>query len=170
MGILDSLKTNLGFGAHKEGLALVAPLSGKIVPMEGVPDPVFADKVVGDGLAIDPIGKVIVAPCDGMIGKIFESNHAFSMETSVGVELFVHFGIDTVLLKGEGFKRIAAEGQHVKAGDPIMEIDVAFLRANAKSVISPVVISNMGDIKHIDKASGNVEAGKDTLMTIHLKQ
>ena len=168
MGIFDSLKKSLGFNSN-EGTVLKAPLTGKIVPIEDVPDPVFADKVVGDGLAIDPTGNVMVAPCDGVIGKIFETNHAFSMETPSGVELFVHFGIDTVELKGEGFKRIAKEGQQIKAGDPVVEVDLTLLKEKARSIVTPIVISNMDDVSHLEKSGGDVKAGVDTLMTVYMK-
>jgi len=116
MGIFSSLKKKLEGQSQQQGTMLKAPLDGQVIPIEEVPDPVFADKIVGDGVAIVPTGQVMVAPCDGLIGKIFETNHAFSMETPSGVELFVHFGIDTVELKGEGFRRIATEGQQVTAG------------------------------------------------------
>ncbi len=168
MGILDALKKSFG-GGGSEGTVLKAPLAGTIVAIEDVPDPVFSDKVVGDGLAIDPTGCVMVAPCDGVIGKIFETNHAFSMETPSGVELFVHFGIDTVELKGAGFTRIGSEGQQVKAGDPVIEVNLEQLREQAKSVITPIVISNMDDIERIEKNSGPVQAGIDTLMTVTMK-
>lgn len=168
MGFFNSLKKSMGLSAD-EGVLIKAPLTGEIVPIEDVPDPVFADKVVGDGIAINPTGNRMVAPCDGTIGKIFETNHAFSMETADGVELFVHFGIDTVELKGEGFKRIASEGQDVKAGETIIEVDLEFLRKNAKSVITPVVISNMDDVASLDKASGAVEEGRDTLLSLRMK-
>ncbi|USE35649.1 PTS glucose transporter subunit IIA [Endozoicomonas sp. SCSIO W0465] len=168
MGIFDSLKKSLGLNSD-EGTILKAPLTGKIIPIEDVPDPVFADKVVGDGLAIDPTGNVMVAPCDGVIGKIFETNHAFSMETPSGVELFVHFGIDTVELKGEGFKRIAKEGQQIKTGDPVVEVDLTLLKEKARSVVTPIVISNMDDVSHLDKSSGSVQAGADTLLTVYMK-
>lgn len=168
MGIFDSLKKSLGLSSH-EGTILKAPLTGKVVPIEEVPDPVFADKVVGDGLAIDPTGNVMVAPCDGVIGKIFETNHAFSMETSSGVELFVHFGIDTVELKGEGFKRIAKEGQQIKMGEPVVEVDLALLKEKARSIITPIVISNMDDVSRLEKSSGDVKAGVDTLLTVYMK-
>ena len=168
MGLFDSLKKSMGLGAD-EGTVIKAPLTGQIVPIEEVPDPVFADKVVGDGIAINPTGSVMVAPCDGEIGKIFETNHAFSMETPTGVELFVHFGIDTVELKGEGFKRIASEGQQVKAGDPVIEVDLEFLKAKAKSVITPVVISNMDDVASLEKSSGSVVEGSDDLLIVKMK-
>ena len=147
-------------------LQLVAPISGEIIPIEQTPDEVFSDKVVGDGISINPNGNKLVAPCDGVIGRIFETNHAFSMETAQGVELFVHFGIDTVNLKGQGFKRVASQGQQVNAGDTIIELDLDFLKHNANSVITPVVISNIDDLQGIEKHTGQVNAGKSKILTV----
>ncbi|MCW7551259.1 PTS glucose transporter subunit IIA [Endozoicomonas gorgoniicola] len=168
MGLFDSIKKSMGLGGD-EGTVIKAPLTGEIVAIEEVPDAVFSEKVVGDGIAINPTGNKMVAPCDGEIGKIFETNHAFSMATPSGVELFVHFGIDTVELKGEGFKRIASEGQTVKAGDTIIEVDLEFMKANAKSVITPVVISNMDDVESLEKSSGSVTEGADDLLVVKMK-
>ncbi|MDO4626541.1 MAG: PTS glucose transporter subunit IIA [Pasteurellaceae bacterium] len=164
MGLFDKL-----FGSKESKSVEVdvyAPLSGEIVNIEDVPDVVFSEKIVGDGVAIRPTGNKIVAPIDGVIGKIFETNHAFSMESEQGIELFVHFGIDTVELKGEGFTRIAQEGQKVKRGDTIIEIDLALLEQKAKSVLTPVVISNMDEINHIDKKSGEVVAGESVVLVL----
>lgn len=164
MGLFDKLfgsKDNKG--AEVE---IYAPLSGEIVNIEDVPDVVFSEKIVGDGIAIRPTGNKIVAPIDGVIGKIFETNHAFSMESKEGVELFVHFGIDTVELKGEGFNRIAEEGQEVKKGDTIIEFDLAVLEAKAKSVLTPVVISNMDEISGIEKSSGAVVLGETVILKL----
>ena len=108
----------------------------------------------------------MVAPCDGVIGKIFETNHAFSLESDSGIELFVHFGIDTVELKGQGFTRVAQEGQQVKTGDTIIEFDLAFLQSNAKSTLTPVVISNMDDVKSLTKLSGPVTLGETPVLRI----
>ena len=164
MGLFDKL-----FGS-KENKAveveIYAPLSGEIVNIEDVPDVVFSEKIVGDGIAIRPRGNKIVAPVDGVIGKIFETNHAFSMESKEGVELFVHFGIDTVELKGEGFTRIAHEGQSVKRGDTVIEFDLATLESKAKSVLTPVVISNMDEISSIEKKSGEVIAGESVVLSL----
>ena len=145
---------------------IYAPLSGEIVNIEDVPDVVFSEKIVGDGIAIRPTGNKIVAPVDGVIGKIFETNHAFSMESKEGVELFVHFGIDTVELKGEGFTRIAHEGQSVKRGDTVIEFDLATLESKAKSDLTPVVISNMDEISSIEKKSGEVIAGESVVLSL----
>lgn len=126
----------------------------------------FAEKIVGDGIAIKPTGNKMVAPVDGTIGKIFETNHAFSIESDSGIELFVHFGIDTVELKGEGFKRIAEEGQRVKVGDPVIEFDLPLLEEKAKSTLTPVVISNMDEIKELIKLSGSVTVGETPVIRI----
>ena len=111
-------------------------------------------------------GDEIVAPVNGTIGKIFETNHAFSIESDEGIELFVHFGIDTVELKGEGFTRIAAEGQKVKVGDPVIKFDLALLEEKAKSVLTPVVVSNMDEISNLQKLSGEVIKGESVVLTL----
>ena len=164
MGLFDKL-----FGSKENKsveVEIYAPISGEIVNIEDVPDVVFSEKLVGDGVAVRPIGNKIVAPVDGVIGKIFETNHAFSMESKEGVELFVHFGIDTVELKGEGFTRIAQEGQSVKRGDTVIEFDLALLESKAKSVLTPIVISNMDEISCIVKKSGEVVAGESVVLAL----
>ncbi|WP_392561264.1 PTS glucose transporter subunit IIA [Orbus sturtevantii] len=165
MGLFDKLK-QLVSDDDQNYIEILAPISGEIVKIEDVPDVVFAEKIVGDGVAIKPTGNKIVAPLSGKIGKIFETNHAFAIESDDGIELFVHFGIDTVELKGEGFKRIAEEGQQVKAGEPIIEFDLAFLEGKAKSVLTPVVISNMDSIHELIKLSGAAEEGKTAIMKV----
>ncbi|WP_101775914.1 PTS glucose transporter subunit IIA [Pasteurella oralis] len=164
MGLFDKL-----FGSKDKKaveVEIFAPLSGEIVNIEDVPDVVFSEKIVGDGIAVRPTGNKMVAPVDGVIGKIFETNHAFSMESKDGVELFVHFGIDTVELKGEGFKRIAQEGQTVKRGDTVIEFDLEVLEAKAKSVLTPVVISNMDEISNIEKKTGEVVVGESVVLVL----
>ena len=165
MGLFDKIKQFVS-DDNKNSIEIIAPLSGEIVKIEDVQDVVFAEKIVGDGVAIKPSGNKIVAPLSGKIGKIFETNHAFAIESDEGIELFVHFGIDTVELKGEGFKRVAEEGQQVKVGDTIIEIDLPLLESKAKSVLTPVVISNMETIIELNKLSGAVEAGKTPIMRV----
>ncbi len=167
MGLFDKLKKLVSDDSNNaETIEIIAPLSGEIVNIEDVPDVVFAEKIVGDGIAIKPTGNMMVAPVNGTIGKIFETNHAFSIESENGIELFVHFGIDTVELKGQGFTRIAKEGQTVKIGDPIIEFDLAFLEEKAKSTLTPVVISNMDEIKELTKHSGTVVVAKTPVISI----
>lgn len=167
MGFFDSLKKAVSGNTQSDDtIDIIAPISGEIIAIEDVPDVVFAEKIVGDGIAIRPTGNKMVAPCNGEIGKIFETNHAFSLESDTGIELFVHFGIDTVELKGEGFTRIAQEGQKVKMGDTIIEFDLEFLKEKAKSILTPVVISNMDEIKELQKMSGSVEVATDPVLKI----
>ena len=167
MGLFDKIKKMVSDDASDaSGINIFTPLSGEIVALETVPDVVFSEKIVGDGIAIKPNGNKIVAPFDGTISKIFETNHAFSIESDSGIELFVHFGIDTVELKGEGFVRVAQEGQTVKQGDTIIEFDLALLNAKAKSTLTPVVISNMDEIKEIKKLIGSVTIDKDIILRI----
>ncbi|AAP95214.1 PTS glucose transporter subunit IIA [[Haemophilus] ducreyi] len=164
MGFFDKLFGSKQTSANE--VNIYAPISGEIVNIEDVPDVVFSEKIVGDGIAIRPNGDTIVAPVNGTIGKIFETNHAFSIESEEGIDLFVHFGIDTAELKSEGFTRIAQEGQTVKVGDVIIKFDLELLENKAKSVLTPVLISNMDDISNLVKKVGNVVAGESVVLTL----
>ncbi|RKQ39825.1 N-acetylglucosamine-specific PTS transporter subunit IIBC [Enterobacter sp. R1(2018)] len=147
--------------------ALVSPVTGEVVALEQVPDEAFASKAVGDGVAVKPTGKTVVSPAAGTIVKIFNTNHAFCLETEKGAEIVVHMGIDTVALNGQGFTRLVEEGAEVVAGQPILEMDLDFLNANARSMISPVVCSNIDDFSGlILQAQGSVVAGQTPLYEI----
>ncbi|CAM4176160.1 N-acetylglucosamine-specific PTS transporter subunit IIBC [Pluralibacter gergoviae] len=147
--------------------ALVSPITGDIVAFDQVPDEAFASKAVGDGVAVKPTAKTVVSPAAGTIVKIFNTNHAFCLETAKGAEIVVHMGIDTVALDGKGFTRLVEEGAEVTAGQPVLELDLDFLNANARSMISPVVCSNIDDFGGlIVKAQGQVVAGETPLYEI----
>lgn len=158
----NSKKTNFS-----KKIEIFAPVSGNIINIEDIPDPVFSKKIVGDGIAIQPIGKKILAPVNGTIGKIFESKHAFSIISEDNVELFVHFGIDTVKLKGKGFTAIAEDKQKVKIGDEIIIFDLDYLTKNAISVLTPVIISNIENFKKIEKSSGTIIAGETVIISLY---
>lgn len=143
---------------------VLAPLNGTVVELENVPDEVFAQKIVGDGLAIDPSGEVAVAPVSGTLVKLFPGGHAFGIATSDGVELIVHLGLDTIELKGEGFEKLAVEGQVVSAGTPIVRFDRAMVERKGKVMLSPVVSTGSGTI--VFCASGVVQAGRDVLFVL----
>ncbi|MCZ7834396.1 N-acetylglucosamine-specific PTS transporter subunit IIBC [Atlantibacter hermannii] len=146
---------------------LVAPVTGEVVALDAVPDEAFASKAVGDGVAIKPTAKTVVAPAAGTIVKIFNTNHAFCLETENGAEIVVHMGIDTVALNGQGFSRLVEEGAEVTAGQPVLEMDLDFLNANARSMVSPVVCSNIDDFSGlVIKAQGQVIAGQTPLYEI----
>ncbi|MEZ3499913.1 N-acetylglucosamine-specific PTS transporter subunit IIBC [Pantoea sp. KPR_PJ] len=154
--------------SEKRAIAtLVAPVSGDVVALESVPDEAFASKAVGEGLAIKPTGKTVVAPIAGTLVKIFATNHAFCLETSNGVEIVVHMGLDTVALEGKGFTRLAEEGATVAAGEPVLEMDLDYLNASARSMISPVVVSNSEDFAGLTLlATGSVVAGETPLYEV----
>jgi glucose-specific phosphotransferase system IIA component len=143
---------------------VLAPLDGTVVALEDVPDEVFAQKMAGDGVAIDPSGSVAVAPISGDLVKLFPGGHAFGISTSEGVELIVHIGLDTIELKGEGFENIATEGQQVKAGTPIVRFDRATIERKGKEIVSPVVSTGEGTI--VRRATGKVQAGRDILFVL----
>ncbi|EOC1281223.1 PTS N-acetyl glucosamine transporter subunit IIABC [Cronobacter turicensis] len=147
--------------------ALVSPVTGEVVALDAVPDEAFASKAVGDGVAIKPTDKLVVAPAAGTIVKIFNTNHAFCLETDNGAEIVVHMGIDTVALNGQGFKRLVEEGAQVTAGQPVLELDLDYLNANARSMVSPVVCSNIDDFGGlVIQAQGAVVAGQSALYEI----
>ncbi|EKM0372054.1 PTS N-acetyl glucosamine transporter subunit IIABC [Cronobacter turicensis] len=147
--------------------ALVSPVTGEVVALDAVSDEAFASKAVGDGVAIKPTDKLVVAPAAGTIVKIFNTNHAFCLETENGAEIVVHMGIDTVALNGQGFKRLVEEGAQVTAGQPVLELDLDYLNANARSMVSPVVCSNIDDFGGlVIQAQGAVVAGQSALYEI----
>ena len=170
MGLFDLFKKgNKGEEVKKEfDGKVIAPISGNLMPLSEVPDEVFAQKMIGDGIAIEPTASgVMVAPASGRIEKIFDTNDAFSIVTPAGIEIFVHLGMDTVKLEGKGFERIAEEGAVVKAGDPIVKYDYDFLKANAKSIITPVIISNSDDYSSLNPVeSGKAVVGETLVLNV----
>ncbi len=147
-------------------IRVLAPLDGTVVDLEKVPDEVFAQKMAGDGVAIDPSGQVAVAPVAGELVKLFPGGHAFGIATDDGVELIVHIGLDTIELKGEGFENIATEGQRVQPGTPIVRFDRSTIERLGKVILSPVVSCGSGTI--VRHASGTVQAGRDVLFVLEV--
>lgn len=141
-------------------LKLVAPITGKSIPLSEVPDPVFAQKMAGDGLAIDPTGDVAVAPADGELTLVFNTKHAFALTTDNGAELLVHIGLETVSLNGEGFEQLVEQGTKVKAGTPIIKFDREFIKSKGLPLVTPVLITNpdaftsIKSIENVDTVAG----------------
>ncbi|HLG62430.1 MAG TPA: glucose PTS transporter subunit IIA [Ktedonosporobacter sp.] len=146
---------------------VLAPLDGTVVDLAAVPDEVFAQKMAGDGVAIDPSGQIAVAPVTGELVKLFPGGHAFGISMHNGIELIVHIGLDTVELKGKGFENIAREGQPVQAGMPIVRFDRPVIERLGKVMLSPVVSCGAGEI--VRRASGTVRAGQDVLFVLEVK-
>jgi phosphoenolpyruvate-protein phosphotransferase len=140
-------------------IELVAPLSGVIVPIENVPDPVFSEKMVGDGISIDPTDSLLLAPCSGEVTFIHKSNHAVTITADSGIDIVVHIGLETVSLKGSGFTLKTKLGQKVSPGDPLIEFDPEYLATNAKSLLTQIVVTNMERVEKMIPASGVISAG-----------
>ena len=169
--ILDFFRRLHGL-VSDDGIRVDAPVSGKILPIEDVPDVVFSERIAGDGIAIKPEGDKLVAPFDGTIVQVFETNHAFAIRSEKNIEVLVHFGIDPVALRGKGFKRLAESGQKVHKGDPIIGFNLKELESSAHSTVTPVVISNMGELEidRLNKADGDAVAGETAVLTLFLKE
>ncbi len=147
-------------------LNLSAFANGAVVPIEAVPDPVFAGRMMGDGLAIDPSEGVLFAPCAGHIVQLHASRHACILEAENGARILLHIGIDTVLLKGEGFVARVAQGDAVRTGQPLIEFDIAVLRRQGKSAITILVIENGDEHPITWRSECRTVAAGDALLTL----
>ncbi len=146
-------------------VTLIAPLTGPLVPLSIVPDPVFSQKMVGDGISIDPINSCLTAPCDGSITQVHSACHALTITTSIGIEVMIHIGIETVSLKGEGFDVKVAEGDTVKQGDKLIEFDQQILADKAKSLLTQIIITNGEGVK-LQHNEGFVTTGDDFILKL----
>jgi len=143
-----------------------APLSGILVALEDVPDPVFAQKVVGDGISIDPTTQQLLAPCDGTIIQLHRAGHAVTIATDASIEVLMHIGLDTVALKGQGFTPRVASGHAVRAGDPLIDFDADFVATHAKSLLTQIIVTARDGIVRLDPARGRVRAGEDVILRV----
>ena len=148
-------------------LTLVAPVSGVVVPLDEVPDPVFAQRLAGDGIAIDPLSDDIVAPCEADVRQVHRAGHAVTLDAA-GLEIVIHVGLDTVQLKGEGFRPLVKAGDRVRAGQPLLRFDADAVARRARSLLTEVVITNMDRVAALRPRSGIVVAGRDVLLEIEL--
>lgn len=149
LGLFKKDKNNL--------LILKTPIKGKVIDIEDVPDAVFSQKMVGDGIAIEPIEGKVVSPVDGEILHIMDTKHAIGLKSINGVEILIHIGVDTVEMNGEGFEIHVSEGDKVKAGQLLIAFDLEKVNKKAKSSITPIVITNTDEIKSIEKSNGQDE-------------
>ncbi|WP_280768320.1 PTS sugar transporter subunit IIA [Salipaludibacillus daqingensis] len=149
---------------------LASPATGEVVSLSEVPDPTFAEKMMGDGLAIKPSEGVIVSPVHGEIMQLFPTKHAVGIKTVNGIEILIHIGIETVNMQGEGFKSFVKEGDKVAKGDKLIEFDMDLVNEKAESTITPVIITNGDIVSNIDKQENQqATAGETTIMTITTK-
>ncbi|HEY0594787.1 phosphoenolpyruvate--protein phosphotransferase [Sphingopyxis sp.] len=147
-------------------LIITSPLRGWATTLDSVPDPVFAQRMMGDGVAIQPLGDTVVAPFDGEVVTLHDAGHAVSLRSAEGAEVLIHIGLDTVMLKGDGFTPLVAIGQTVARGDPLIRFDLDAVALAATSLITPVIVTNAEAFaisrRTVDSAIGACEA----LMTL----
>ena len=150
---------------------ILAPLSGKIMTLKNVPDPVFAEKLTGDGLAIKAECNTVLAPCDGEITLFFDTKHAFAVTTPEGIQVLVHIGLNSIILNGEGLTALKQLGDKVKAGEPVLQIDCELCQKRDIDMISPVLIVNHERTADLACTTENppVTAGQDTIITYKAK-
>jgi len=149
-------------------IRLLAPLSGRLVKIENVPDPVFAEKMVGDGVSIDPVSQTLIAPCDGEVIQLHPSCHAVTIKSPEGIEVLMHIGLDTVTLRGEGFKPHVKVGDRVRAGDALIDFKADYVAMHARSLLTQIVITNGEKVARFLPQVGDVVAGQDLALVLVL--
>ncbi|CAB3784516.1 hypothetical protein LMG28688_01885 [Paraburkholderia caffeinitolerans] len=152
-------------------IELIAPLSGPVVPLASVPDPVFSEGLFGDGIGIDPLVGRLVSPCDGTIMHLARTGHAVTLQTAEGAQVLVHIGIDTVELNGKGFTPKVEQGAQVRRGDLLIEFDLDVVACNAPSLVSVIAVANSDAFEVIERASfsEHVEAGETPLLVLRAR-
>lgn len=150
-------------------LALHAPISGLLVPLNAVPDAAFAERLAGDGVAIDPLGNRVVAPCDARVLQVHRANHAVTL-AAAGLEILIHVGLDTVMLRGEGFHAHVRAGDEVRRGDLLLSFDADAVARRARSLVSPMVVTNPERVRTLEASSGRVTAGADVVLRLTLAE
>ncbi len=152
-------------------LELIAPVSGTLITLDDVPDPVICERIAGDGCALIPDSNSLVAPCDGVISRLLTSNSAFVVKTACGAEIYVKFGVGTDFFSGVGFSALKKVGDSVKAGDEIIKIDMQKLADKIKTtVVSMIAIKSTAQIDRVTCAGGSASAGQTPCMWVFLKK
>ena len=144
-----------------KSIVISSPLNGLAADLSTAPDEAFAERMMGDGAVVTPQSNMVYAPEDGEVAFVFDTKHAIGFMTDSGVSLLVHVGIDTVKLDGKGFEALVEAGQKVKKGEPMLKLDLDYLKANAPSIVSPILCTELEDNQKIRLlGDGNISAGE----------
>lgn len=143
----------------------VSPMTGKLITIEGVPDPAFSGKMMGDGFAVELTDGKVYAPISGTLSAVFPTGHAYGISTEDGIEVLVHIGMDTVQLEGKGFQCKVTQGDKVKQGDLLVEVDLDYIKSQDKPVVSPVVFTS-GQKIEVLKPDTQVTSGEQGIIRI----
>ncbi|UBH21314.1 PTS glucose transporter subunit IIA [Macrococcus armenti] len=151
-------------------IEIVSPITGEYVAIEDIPDPVFAQKMMGEGFGIKPTEGIVAAPISGEVVNVFPTKHAIGIKAENGVELLIHVGLETVAMKGAGFKTHISQGDIVQKGDTLLEFDIALIEKEASSIISPVIITNSDVLSEIKFENQTLlTKGETPVMTVEMK-
>ena len=166
MGIFDTFKNLFSKKTEEPKKGIFAPISGTLLPISEVPDPVFSQKMMGDGFAIEPTEGKVYSPVTGKVLNVFPTKHAVALESNEGHEILIHFGMDTVTLKGEGFTAHVGEGDTVTPDTLFLSVDLDAVRPKVPSLVTPVVFTNLGDKAIELKKTGSVTHGEASILEI----
>ena len=148
-------------GKVVETITISSPVTGMAADLSTAPDEAFAGRMMGDGAVVTPVDPVVTAPEDGEVCFVFETKHAIGFQTDSGISVLIHMGIDTVKLNGKGFEVLVENGQKVKKGEPMLKLDIEYLKANAPSIVSPVLCTELEDNQKIRLLKdGDIKAGE----------
>ncbi|WMJ23988.1 PTS glucose transporter subunit IIA [Paludicola sp. MB14-C6] len=157
------------FGLFKkkenEASEIFATQNGTAIALTDVPDEVFSEKMLGDGIAIIPTSNEVVSPVNGTIIDVTETLHAYCIATDDGLEILIHIGVDTVELKGEGFESFVKANDKVKVGDKLATVDLDFIKSKGYQTHTPIIITNMQDIKEMKTNLVQTQQAKTVVMT-----
>lgn len=151
------------FGFLKKKEVFLCPVDGEILPISEVNDPVFSQEMMGPGFAVAPTSSVVVAPMDGDVVTVFPTSHAFGIKSKNGIEMIIHIGIDTVELNGKGFKPLVKQGDVVKAGDSLVEVDFDVLKNEGKDPTCMIIFPNKEKFS-IVRPHSHVTTGQDNII------
>ncbi|SOZ14955.1 Multiphosphoryl transfer protein (Includes: Phosphoenolpyruvate-protein phosphotransferase; Phosphocarrier protein HPr; Fructose-specific phosphotransferase enzyme IIA component) [Cupriavidus taiwanensis] len=152
-----------------ETLLLLAPLRGVLLPLAAVPDPVFAEGLFGEGVAIDPLGDTLVAPCDGVVLHLAATGHALTLQAPCGAQVLLHVGIDTVSLRGDGFAPCVAQGTAVRQGDPLIRFDADRVARQARSLVTVMAVANGNAFAVASRSdAGLAETGRTVVLQVRV--
>ncbi len=154
------------FGKEKKDNGIYAPLAGQAVPVTEVPDPTFAEGMLGDGIAIIPSEGKVYAPCDATVDMMFTTGHAVSLVADNGAEILIHVGLETVGLEGKPFTVHVQNGQKVKKGDLMIEVDLEAVKAAGLNTITPVLVCNSSDFTTFNKSTGKAVTNADVVIDL----
>ena len=152
------------FGKSMDELS--APVAGNAVPVSQVPDPTFAEELLGKGIAIEPTEGKVYAPCNATVDMMFETGHAVSLVADFGAEVLIHVGLETVSLKGKHFTVHAANGDKVKKGDLLIEFDLEAIKAEGFNTIPPMLVCNSADYGTFNTSVGKAVTNADVVIEL----